>query len=120
MPTSNGSDSVRGEIANRLAESIYNSIQGREYLIPKTSEPYFLPNLFYGIHFWRIWRNGEQADIIWYALFVLLGIVSLIELTSKDRTTGTVDLLRSYSCTGEHPGKVRARHLRGDIDHVMI
>lgn len=46
--------------------------------------------------------------------------ISLIELTINNRTTGAVDLLRSYSFTGEHPGKVWARHLRGDIDHVMI
>ena len=33
-------------------------------MIPKTSEPYFLPDLFYGVHFRRIWRNEKQADII--------------------------------------------------------
>ena len=32
--------------------------------MPKTTEPYFLPNLFYGIHFWCIWRNEEQANIM--------------------------------------------------------
>ncbi len=57
-------DSYCREIAYRFAEPIYNLIQGRKYLIPKTSEPYFLPNLFYGVHFRRIWRNEEQANII--------------------------------------------------------
>ena len=57
-------DSFCGEIAYRFADPIYNLIQGRKYLIPKTSEPYFLLDLFYGVHFRRIWRNEEQADII--------------------------------------------------------
>ena len=65
-------DSFCGEIAYRFAEPINNSIQGRKYLISKTSEAYFLPNLFYGVHFRRIWRNEEQANIIWYIEFCRL------------------------------------------------
>ena len=62
-------DSFCGEIAYRFAEPIYNLIQGRKYLVSKTSEPYFLPNLFYRVHFRRIWRNEEHANIIWYIQF---------------------------------------------------
>lgn len=65
-------DSFCGEIAYRFAEPIYHLIQGRKYLIPKTSEPYFLKNLFYGVHFRRIWRNEEQADIIWSLMYILM------------------------------------------------
>ena len=62
-------DSFCGEIAYLFAEPINNSIQGRKYLISKTSEAYFLPNLFYRVHFRRIWRNEEHANIIWYIQF---------------------------------------------------
>ena len=64
--------------------------------------------------------NGAGGWSFHHALFVFLGVVSLIELTINDRTAGAVDLLRSYSFTGERSGKVWVRHLRGDIDHVMI
>ena len=62
-------DSFCREIAYRFAEPINNFIQGRKYLVSKTSEPYFLPNLFYRVHFRRIWRNEEHANIIWYIQF---------------------------------------------------
>ena len=41
-------------------------------MVSKTSEPYFLPNLFYRVHFRRIWRNEEHANIIWYIEFCRL------------------------------------------------
>ena len=63
---------VSADRLHRCAEPIYNLIQGRKYLIPKTSEPYFLPYLFYGVHFRRIWRNEEQTNIIWYIEFCRL------------------------------------------------
>lgn len=51
------------EIAQRFAEPIHSFIQGRKYLFPKTSERYFLPNLFYRVHSRRIWRISGFAEI---------------------------------------------------------
>ena len=58
------SDKVTREGTNGVTETENNLIQGREHLVFKAQFPDFFPNLFNRIHFWRIRRDKEEADVI--------------------------------------------------------
>ena len=58
------SDEVAGEGANGIAETKNNLIQGSKDLIFEPPLPDLFPNLLNGIHFWCVWRDEEEADVI--------------------------------------------------------
>ena len=58
------SDEVTGEGANGIAETKNNLIQGSKDLIFEPPLPDLFPNLLNGIHFRRIRRDKEDADVI--------------------------------------------------------
>ena len=58
------SDKVMREGANRVAETQNNLIQRSKHLIFEAHFPDFFPNLLNRIHFGRIWRDKEEADVI--------------------------------------------------------
>ena len=58
------SDKVMREGANSVAETQNNLIQRGKHLIFKAQFPDFFPNLLNRIHFGRIWRDKEEADVI--------------------------------------------------------
>ncbi len=57
-------DEVTGEGANGIAKAQNNLIQRRKHLIFETKFPDLIPNLLNGIHFRRIRRDKEDADVI--------------------------------------------------------
>ena len=58
------SNKVMREGANSVAETQNNLMQGGKHLIFESQFPDFLPNLLNRIHFGRIWRDKEEADVI--------------------------------------------------------
>ena len=58
-------DKVTREGSNSVAETENNLIQGRKHLVFEAQFPDFFPNLLNRIHFRRIRRDKEEADIIW-------------------------------------------------------
>ena len=52
------------EGANSVAETQNNLIQRGKHLIFEAQFPDFFPNLLNRIHFGRIWRDKEEADVI--------------------------------------------------------
>ena len=58
------SDKVMREGANSVAETQNNLIQRGKHLIFEAQFPDFFPNLLNRIHFGRIWRDKEEADVI--------------------------------------------------------
>ena len=58
-------DKVTGEGANRVAETQNNLIQRSKHLIFEAQFPNFFPNLLNWIHFGRIRRDKEEANVIW-------------------------------------------------------
>ena len=57
-------DKVTGEGANSVTETQNNLIQRSKHLIFEAHFPDFFPNLLNRIHFRRIRRDKEEADVI--------------------------------------------------------
>ena len=47
-----------------VTQTVNHLFQGSKDFIAEAALPNFLPNLFYGIHFWCVRRNVKQNDIV--------------------------------------------------------
>lgn len=82
MSTSDAGDGSSRDGADCLAQAIYNLFKRLKHLVPEATFSYFFPYLLNWVHFWSVWRNIEQLNIIRY--FEGSGFVPSSSVTTKN------------------------------------
>lgn len=66
MSTRDACDCSSRDGPDCLAQAIHNLFKRLKDLVSEPTLPYFLPYLLNWVHFWSVWRNIEQPNIIRY------------------------------------------------------
>ena len=66
MSRRDAGNSLVGQGANRIAQTVNNLFQGSEYFVMESALSDFFPDLFNRIHFRCIWWDIKKNNVIWH------------------------------------------------------
>lgn len=65
MATSDAFNHISRQQTYGFAQAIYHVRKRVEHFIPEAHRADLLPNLFYGLHFRRVWWYRQKLHILW-------------------------------------------------------